>query len=61
MTLENDKPEPADAEQIETFGGDYHRLESTFRPVEKTPRAPQVREKGRTRDKNARKPRKPPD
>jgi hypothetical protein len=30
-------PEPISAETVETFGGDYHRLESTFRPRQEPP------------------------
>jgi hypothetical protein len=56
MRAENETPGSAKADRLETFGGDYHRLESTFQPAEKEPPAPRPREKERTRDKTGRKP-----
>jgi hypothetical protein len=53
---QNETAEPAKADQLETFGGNHHRLESSFRPPEKKSPAPRPREKERTQDKTGRKP-----
>jgi hypothetical protein len=37
MTKKSKQPEPTPPETVETFGGDYHRLESTFRPRHEAP------------------------
>ncbi len=39
MRLESEVPDPRAAKRLKTFGGAYHRLESTFRPAERRPRA----------------------